>query len=48
MENEITFIQSACVENKITIQRFQDFILDVDCLNDTIKIIEDAWWDILK
>jgi len=26
-------------ENKITIKRFQDFILDIDGSNDTIKVI---------
>jgi len=26
-------------ENKVTVKPFKDFILDVDSLNDTIKVI---------
>jgi len=40
MENAINYLYSKFMfENKITIKRFQDFILDVDHSNDTIKVI---------
>ncbi len=38
LEDAITFIQSSCFENKTAIRRFQDFIFDVDGLNDILKV----------
>jgi len=41
---EVHILRIKCM----TIKIFQVFIVDVDGSNDTIKVIEDAWWGILK